>query len=129
MSASENKEFIRKFLEEVSGKPKPVELLQKYITDQTLIDHIIASEAAFPLYALEVDEMIAEGDLVAIRSRHKGVNNGSFMGYPPTGRETDIPGFVTYRIVGGKIVDHWMTFDSAILFRQLGIPLPEKASP
>ena len=126
MSAKENKELIRKYLELASGKPKPLELLQKYTTDQALIDRALASEIAFPLYRIDVDEMIAEGNLVSIRGRWKGMNAGPFMGHAPTGREVDVPVFVTYRVAGDKIIDHWMTFDTELLLQQLGISQPER---
>jgi predicted ester cyclase len=121
MSAQANKEFIRNYLEEVSGKPKPEELLRKYITDEHLIEHIMVSEAAFPLYSLDVEETIAEGDLVSIRGFFSGTHLGPFMGVPATDKPFRSPLFVTYRIAAGKIVEHWMMIDEADLMHQLGI--------
>ncbi len=121
MSVQENKEFIRKYLEDISGKPKPAELLQKYMTDQDLIDHILASEIAIPNYRIEIEEMIAEGDLVSVRARTRGFHNGPLGGIPPTGKEVNLPFFITYHVIDGKIVDHWMTRDNTALFQQLGI--------
>jgi predicted ester cyclase len=124
MSIQKNKEFIRRYLEDVSGKPKPEELLRKYITDETLIEHILTSEAAFPMYKIEVEEMITEGDLVSVRGLMSGTHLGPFMGIPGTGKSFCLPSFVTYRVVAGKIVDHWMKIDEADvtdLLGQLGI--------
>jgi hypothetical protein len=130
MSIEENKDLIRRYLEALSGKPKPEEVVRLFVVDEPLIEHIRVAEEAFPLYRLDVEEMIAEGDLVAVRVRHRGVHRGSFMGIPPTGREIDTPGFLTYRIEDGKIVDHWMQADNMLLMQQLGVipATPEPAS-
>jgi predicted ester cyclase len=121
---SSNKEFIRRYLEDVSDKPKTEELLRKYIIDETLIEHILTSDTAFPMYKIEVEEMIAEGDLVSVRGLMSGTHLGLFMGIPGTGESFCLPSFVTYRVVAGKIVDHWMKIDEADvadLLRQLSI--------
>jgi predicted ester cyclase len=121
MSIQANKEFIRRYIEDVCSQPKTEELLRKYITDETLIEHILASEAAFPMYQIEIEEMIAEGDLISVRGTLYGAHQGLFMNVPGTGKTFSLPLFVTYRIVGGMIVDHWMILDSADLLHQLGI--------
>ena len=121
MTVEENKTFIRRYVEAITGKPKPEEVVRLFVVDETLIDHIRVAEEAFPLYRLDIEEMIAEGDLVAIRARHRGVHRGPFMGIPPTGNEIDVPGFITYRIVDGKIVDHWMLADNLLMMQQLGV--------
>lgn len=127
MSAAENKEFIRRYLEAVSGKPKTPELVELFISeDQQLKQHIEAAEASFPLYEMIPIEIIAEGDLVCVRVRMRGVQKGAFMGIPATGREIDSEGYVTYRVVDGKIVDHWMLIDTLSMMQQLGVlPVPQ----
>jgi predicted ester cyclase len=122
MSIKANKEFIRRYLRDVCSQPKTEELLRKYITDETLIEHILASEKAFPLYTLEIEEILAEGDLVSIRGVWNATHRGEFMGIPATGNTIHSSVFVTYRVVAGKIVDHWMIMDSADILRQLGVP-------
>ncbi len=125
MSIQANKEFIHHYMEDVCSQPKTEELLRKYITDETLIEHILASEAAFPMYQIEIEEMIAEEDLVSVRGTLYGTHQGLFMDFPGTGKTFSSPIFVTYRVVGGRIVDHWMILDSADLMRQLSIPQPQ----
>ena len=126
MSIEENKDLIRRYFEAISGKPKPEEVVRLFVVDEQLIEHIRVAEEAFPLYRLDVEEMIAEGDMVGVRVRHRGVHRGPFNGIPPTGREIDAPGFLTYRIKDGKIIDHWMMGDNLLLMQQLGV-LPAKA--
>lgn len=129
MSAQENKDFVRRYLEAISGKPKPESVVNLYVSEQPLKDHIAMGEAAFPLYTFDIEEMIAEGDLVSVRGRTRGTHKGPFMGIPPTGKSFDVPIFITYRVAGGKIVDHWMLLDTATMMQQLGVvPSPASAA-
>lgn len=127
MNTQENKDFIRRYLEAVSGKPKPESVVNLYVAAQPLKDHIAMAELAFPLYIFDTEEMIAEGDLVSVRGRIRGTHRGPFMGIPATGNSIDVPIFITYRIAGGKIVDHWMLVDNAAVMQQLGV-VPSPAS-
>ena len=126
MSVSQNKEFIRKYFAALSGKPKPENIVNQYIEEQPLKDHIAQAEAGFPLYQVIADDMIAEGDQVAVKARLVGTHQGEYNGIPATGRTVDVPFHITYRIKDGKIVDHWMVMDSMVFLQQLGI-VPQQA--
>jgi predicted ester cyclase len=129
MNTQENKDFIRSYLEALSGKPKTPELVDQYVAEQSLKDHIAMNEAAFPGYEMRIERMIAEDDLVSVIGRATGTHKGPFMGMPPTGKSWDVPIHITYRIEGGKIVEHWMVIDTAAFMRQLGmIPSNEGTS-
>ena len=126
MSTQENKEFVRKYFEALSGKPKPPELVDQYVAEQPLKDHILMNEAAFPGYELRAEQMIAEDDLVSVIGRASGTHKGPFMGMPPTGKSWDVPLHITYRVKDGKIIEHWLVLDTAAFMQQLGmIPSPE----
>ena len=129
MSAEENKDMIRRLYDLVyktviSKNKVTLAMLREYIDDETLLQHFLASQEGFPYYWMECDELIAEGDMVAMRGWMRGTHLGTFMGIPPTGKEVKVPTYVTYRVIGGKIVDHWMMMDSAILMEQLGVSQP-----
>lgn len=121
MSISDNKEFVRRYLEAISGKPKSDAVLDLFMTDTSLKEHIHMAEAAFPLYRLETEEIIAEGNLVSVRGRVVGTHRGEFMGIPATGKTVDFMLFVTYKIANGKIADHWMLTDNVSMLQQLGV--------
>ena len=121
MNAQENKEFIRKYIEAISGKPKPPELVDLYVAEQPLKEHIAMNEAAFPEYEMHIEKLIAEDDLVSVIGKAGGTHRGPFMGMPPTEKSWDVPIHITYRIEGGKIVDHWMVIDTAAFMQQLGM--------
>ena len=85
-----------------------------------LLDYYRAYLAAFPDFRGEVVQAVAEGDLVAHRSRVTGTNTGPFMGAPATGRPVDVTGMILSRLEGGRIVEEWESFDQLELLKQLG---------
>jgi len=127
MSAQENKAFIGRYLEALSGQDKPPEVVDQYVadSDQELKEHIAFFEVAFPRYELIADDMVAEGDKVAVRATFTGTHEGALMGLPPTHKTATIPIMLIYRIADGKIAEHWMVADQMSLMQQLGaIPTP-----
>ncbi|HEX5809492.1 MAG TPA: ester cyclase [Anaerolineales bacterium] len=122
MSAQENKAFIRSYLEALSGNAKTPELVNQFVAEQPLKDHIAAAEEGFPKYDMVADHIIAEDDMVSVVGRFSGTHTGPFMGIPATGKSfSDVPIHITYQVEGGKIVDHWMLVDNAALMQQLGL--------
>ena len=123
MSTENNKAFVRKYLDALSGKDKPRALQDEYIadSDEELKNHIMFFEASFPHYELIADDMIAEGDRVSVLARFRGVHKGDLMGIAPTGKEVNLPFAITYRLGEGKIVQHWMSIDRMALMEQLGV--------
>jgi predicted ester cyclase len=123
VSTGETKAFLRRYLDALSGKEKPAATINTYIadSDEELKQHIVFFEASFPRYELIADDMIAEGDKVAVHARFRGTHQGELMGIPPTGKEVSVPFIITYRIAESKIVQHWMSFDRMALMEQLGV--------
>ncbi len=126
MSGEENKALVRRYLDAISGKPKPSGVLDQYVSDEILKEHIAGAEAGFPNYELIADEILAEGDKVVLKATIRGRHQGNFMGIPATGKQVDAPVALIYTISDGKISDHWILVDSMTMMQQLGlIPVPE----
>jgi len=121
MSTQENKDFVRRYLEDLSFKPKPASVLDMYVEEQLLKDHIAAYEEACPEYGIEIEKMVAEDDMVSVIGQVRGTNTGPIMGAPATGKSFNIPIHITYRIANGKIVEHWMLTDNFAMMQQLGL--------
>ncbi len=115
----ESKELMTEYFRDLSGKPKTEELLDRYISDPALKEHIREVEVGFPEYTLDVQEMIAEGDMVAIRGTVRGTHKGVYAGIPPTGRQLNLEVMVFYRISDGRISRYWLQTDSKALMDQL----------
>jgi predicted ester cyclase len=124
-STTENKAFVRRYLDAISGKEKPAALVDQYIAaaDQLLKDHIVGGEIGFPRYELIADEMLAEDDRVMVRFTFRGTHKGEFVGISATGKTVAVPGVIIYRIADGKIIDHWMLMDNMAMMQQLGVKM------
>ena len=116
----QNKEFIIRYFNAVSGVSKTKELLEKYTTDEELIGHIGFFDMVFPKYEIFADELTAEGNRVVVRARLKGRHEGEFNGILPTHRNIEFPFVVSYEIENGKIAHHWLIADQMSLMEQLG---------
>ena len=123
MSVSENKVLISRYLDAINGKEKPAAVVDQFISeaDAVLKQHIAGYEAAFPRYVLDVEDLIAEADKVVLRFTFSATYGGGFMNIRATGQQVAVPGIIIYRIADGKIVEHWMLVDSAVLMQQLGV--------
>jgi steroid delta-isomerase-like uncharacterized protein len=75
----------------------------------------------FPDAQFNIDEMVAEGDRVAVRWTFTGTHKGEFMGIPPTNKKITAWGIEIYRVVDGKFVESWERFDDLGLMQQLGL--------
>jgi steroid delta-isomerase-like uncharacterized protein len=80
--------------------------------------------ASFPDLTITVDDMLADGDRVALRWTAHATHRGELMGMPATGRQVTLTGIDILRIVDGRIVERWGEFNSAEMLQQLGA-LPE----
>jgi len=76
---------------------------------------------AFPDLHVTVDDMLADGDKVVIRSTMTGTNKGKFMNMPATGKQIKVDGIDIVRIKDGKAVDHWGVTDIMTMMQQLGV--------
>ena len=84
---------------------------------------------AYPDARFDVEDVIAEGDMVAARVTMRGTHQGEFRGIAPTGNKLDITGIGIFSFSDGKVVESWDNFDQLGMMRQLGaIPSPEQAT-
>jgi predicted ester cyclase len=80
----------------------------------------------FSDFELTIVKLTAEGDTVWSLNRARGVNTGSVMGFPPTGKSFEIDVVDVARFEDGKIVEHWGVPDQLGLLIQLGLmPRPQ----
>jgi predicted ester cyclase len=77
--------------------------------------------AAFPDFSATVEEIIAEGDPVAMRVTLRGTHEGAFLEAEPTGRQFEVGNTVFTRLADGMVVERWVQPDTFGLLQQLGI--------
>jgi len=85
-----------------------------------LHDFVKLVRSAFPDLETTVDDIIAEGDRLAVRSTFRGTHEGDFMGIPATGKKVEVSNYDFVRFENDMCVEHWGTIDSAALMEQLG---------
>ena len=141
MSAEENKELVRRFVEEFwnEGNAAAADELMAvdaeiHMPTGELVDldglkgFAGAFRGSFPDWHATFEELIAEGDRVAERWSGRGTHRGELQGIAPTDRRVEVPGSVFYRIADGKIAEFRGQLDMMGLMRQLGaIPSPQQA--
>ncbi|GHO99012.1 hypothetical protein KSF_090600 [Reticulibacter mediterranei] len=81
---------------------------------------ILTIRAAFPDLEWVVDEMVAEGEIVASRFTWRGTHRVSFLGVPATGKQVTVTGMVFDRVVEGQLVESQILMDTLSLLTQLG---------
>ena len=80
---------------------------------------------AFPDLRLEIEQLVAEGDLVLGRYTIRGTQRGPFAGVPPTGRAVTFQAMESYRFEGERLAEQWVVMDTLGLLQQLGaLPRP-----
>ncbi|HEY0492444.1 MAG TPA: ester cyclase [Candidatus Dormibacteraeota bacterium] len=81
---------------------------------------------AFNPLRFTVEDVIAEGDRVAVRWTNAGTDSGGFMGIPPTGKEFGIAGIDIHVVRDGRLAEHWHVVDLLGQMQQVGlIPAPD----
>jgi steroid delta-isomerase-like uncharacterized protein len=77
---------------------------------------------ALPDWHSELDQMVAEADIVVERFTASGTHTGGeLMGVPANGRGIVLAGINIFRIDGDRIVERWGRLDELGLLRQLGL--------
>ena len=77
--------------------------------------------AAFPDGKFDIEDVLADGDRVAVRQTFRGTHNGDFLGIAPTGRKVAVSAMVVYRVLGRQIAECWWNADVLGLLQQLGV--------
>ena len=89
------------------------------------ISHLVVLwHAAFPDLQITIEDLLGEGEKVAVRATLRGTHRGDFFGVLPTGRQVTVTALELYCLAGGKIVERWAVVDTLGLLHQLGAPFP-----
>lgn len=67
---------------------------------------------------IEIVDLVARGDLVAMRWFETGRHVGQFFHLAPTGKRFEARGINLYRIADGKIVESWVGVDPSTIRAQ-----------
>jgi len=87
-------------------------------------DFVAQIRAAFPDLQMTADDLIVEGDRIAVRSTMRGTHEGDFMGIPATGKRVEVSNFDFVRFENDQAAEHWGAIDSDAMMEQLGVATP-----
>lgn len=134
MSIDANKALVQRFIEDVYNQGN-VEAIESFLVPGSLFAGGLAGQikvirTAFPDFQVSIDEMIAEGDKVAVRTTTRGTNSGPLAGLPafgkfdrplpPTGHSILGDNMYVFTIREGRIVSLASSIDQLSLVQQLG---------
>ena len=136
--SEENKALLRRWFDEVWNKGRAEAIDELFAADG--VAHGLSDDenspmkgpadfkpfhttfrGAFPEITVEIEQMIAEGDLVAAICKVRGSHKGDHLGIAATNVAVDFSGICVVRIRDGKIVEAWNNFDFMKLNRQIGL--------
>lgn len=124
MSSEANKAIVRRVFEEFFAN-HDLPLADELIAPDFIDHHPIPGQPAGPegikwvnttLHSWHsdaqfiIDDLIAEGDKVAIRWRLRGTNTGAVFGQPPTGEPMEELIIAIFRVANGQIAERWAAF-------------------
>jgi predicted ester cyclase len=128
----ENKRLVRRYYDVVMDGAKGIE----EIVTADFVDHHFPPDtppgpkgvrqfftqfisAFFSDLRIEIEFLLAEGDLVDCHFVALFKHTGEFAGVAPTGRQIRVPAISTFRIAGGKLAEAWEIYDSGDMLRQI----------
>jgi steroid delta-isomerase-like uncharacterized protein len=134
MTVEENKQFMRRFVEEAINQKNLNAIDDLAIED--FVEHIPfpgqgpgreglkyavgALLSGFPDMHWTIEEQIAEGENVVSRFTMTGTHLGEFLGIPPTGKSIEVWGIVIDVVREGKFAESRIILDMMALMHQLG---------
>ena len=110
---------VRRYVAEalVAGDPGAIDEL---IATGPLRERVRAFRSAFPDLAVQLEHLVSEGDLVAIRATGRGTHAGPHQGIPASGRAWSATCTAIFRVASGAIVDAWVQWDELAILEQIG---------
>lgn len=125
MPVNQNKALVRRYFDEVVNQ-RNFDLIPEIFSTKRMnpikIERAVSELIeAFPDVESTIEEMIAEGNSVAVRWVDRGTHKGIWRGVAPTGKGVELRGATIFTIEDGKIVAGMGEIDFMGLMRQLGV--------
>jgi len=135
MSIEENKALVRRVYELLNRGELDAyyellapEYVEHLTTGDMSLEQLEQFEAmffaAFPDTNITIDDMVAEGDRVAVLVTWRGTHKGEFHGIAPTGKKVEMTNANIFRIDAGRCAEGWNVTDMRFM-QQLGV-IPEQ---
>ncbi len=90
-------------------------------------ESVAADLVGFPDQHITLDDIVADGDLVASRWTYRGTHRGDYFGIAPTEKSVVISFISMDRVTSGKVVEITTVWDNFDIMQQLGL-VPDTAA-
>ena len=138
MSEETNKALLRRFVEELVNQGNMAVAPELVAPDfheldpfpgqapgrAGLLESIERLRTAFPDLTWRIEEMVAEGEMVASLNSWSGTHRGEFLGIAPTGRRVSISCMIFDTYEDGKLKKSRLMLNVLSLLQQVGA-MPE----
>jgi predicted ester cyclase len=124
MTAEQNKELVRRLVEEAVNRGNPDVLEEVAMGEFALAARrwVGPFRDSFPDFTMEIVDLVADSEKVAAHFRCSGTHLGEWMGHPPTGRRfQDVDEIYIFRVTSGKLTGAFGVEDNVGRMRQLGL--------
>jgi len=64
----------------------------------------------------EIEDLVAEGDMVVARYTTRAIHGAELFGVPPSGRKVTLTGMEMYRLSNDKVAEFWGEYNMSELF-------------
>lgn len=118
-SMSRNKALMRRIYEEMWNKANPALAVELFVQPAGVQRFVSQFLASIPDLQHTIEDMIAEGDRVAVRFSAAGTHTGQWLHFAPTGNSIRYTGVTLARIAGDQIIEHHTWWDKASLIEQV----------
>jgi len=132
MPLEENKELVRRFLDEVLNGQN-TEAIPKFMVSGSMFagafEWFVTNyiKVGFPDFHLTIEEVFGEDDRILVQTTLHATQTGSYMGRAPTGKTFAVTGIYIFKIANGKIASGQWVFDRMEIAQQLGwMPTPSQ---
>jgi len=116
---SKNKALMRRIYEELWNKGKPALAVEIFAQPEGVERFVRQFLFSFPDLQHTIEEMIVDGDQVAVRFSAHGTHLGAWMHFASTGKSIQYTGVTWARISEKKILEHHTWWDKAGLIEQI----------
>ncbi len=116
---SKNKTLMSRVYEELWNKGNSALAVEIFAQPEGVERFVSQFLLSFPNLQHTVEEMIVEGDRIAVRFSAHGTHSGVWMHFASTGKSIHYTGVTWARIADHKIVEHNTWWDKSSLMEQI----------
>jgi steroid delta-isomerase-like uncharacterized protein len=134
MSIAENKQLVRRWLDEAWNKGR-AEAIDEMCAPHAVVHGLDGKDvagletlralhakfhASFSESRVYINHIVAEADMVAVHWTRTATHTGDALGFGATGRTIAFGGTLFVRVEDGKLAESWNYVDQASMLQQLG---------